>query len=52
MNLINNEFLIVAGVTVILYALFRFLNRTDKDFDKELDEILNSDKYKVKGQYD
>ena len=50
--IINKEFLIVIGVGIALYSLFRLLNRTDKNFDKEIDEILNSDKHKVKGQYD
>ena len=43
------------GLSAILglIILKRFLlRRADKDYDKLYGEILTSDKYKVKGQYD
>ena len=40
---------VVLAAIVILYKLFK---RPDNKFDRELSEILTSDKYKVKGQYD
>jgi len=49
----NKWFLVAAGVLVAL-VLYRFLNRnkTADMAENEYSEILNSDKYKVKGQYD
>ena len=45
---------IIAGIGFLaiglLYALSK--NKTKTNFDKEYDELLNSSKYKVKGQYD
>ena len=43
------------GVFILAYFLFRvysLLNKQDNVIDKEMKEILDSDKYKVKGQYD
>lgn len=35
-----------------LYLLYKLFNKPNKEFQKEINEILTSDKYKVKGQYD
>ncbi len=52
MEIFNKEMLIGLGVIIILYSLFKMMNKPSEEFDKEVDDILNSDKYKVKGQYD
>ena len=52
MNFINKELFIWIGLIIILYTLFRLMNTPDEEYEKEIEEILNSDKYKVKGQYD
>ena len=49
----NNELLINLGVVsaiIITYLLLRN-KRSDPQFDKLYHDVLNSDKYKVKGQY-
>ncbi len=38
-------------VAVFLYILLKSAGKKDKDFEREYNEILNSDKYKAKGQY-
>jgi len=51
----NKTVLIVLGVVVGLYLLYRLLFSTskfDEDYQRLYDKILNSDEYKVKGQYD
>lgn len=52
MEIFNKELFIGIGVIIILYTLFRLMSKPDEEFDKELDDVLNSDKYKVKGQYE
>tara|TARA_Y100000310_G_scaffold210895_1_gene211552 strand:+ start:6050 stop:6226 length:177 start_codon:yes stop_codon:yes gene_type:complete len=37
---------------VILYNLYKLLNRQNEDVNAEINEVLNSDKYKVKGRYE
>lgn len=49
---INKDILIWVVIIIILYAMFKLMNKPDKDFEKEIEDILNSDKNKVKGQYD
>ena len=39
------------GLVLILYILNRFRKR-ETNFDREYREVLTSNKYKVKGQYD
>ena len=36
----------------VIYSLYRFLTRPNKEFEKELDTIINSKEYKTKSQYD
>lgn len=50
----NKLFLISLGLLSV-FALYKLLFRKDsvaESLDKEYKEILSSDKYKVKGQYD
>lgn len=51
----NKTVLIVLGVVVGLYLLYRLLfstNKFDEEYQKIYNKILTSDEYKVKGQYD
>lgn len=43
---------IVIGAIVVYRLLIRFFAKPDNTAEKELNEIMNSEKYKVKGQYD
>ena len=47
MELYQEIFLIAIGIA----ALLIFTRKRDTGFDKEYYEIINSEKYKVKGQY-
>ena len=42
----------VAVGLYILYRLFSRKNPYQEEYEKMYNDILNSDKYKVKGQYD
>lgn len=42
----------VVLIIYILYRIFLRRNPNQDDYEKKYNEILNSDKYKVKGQYD
>lgn len=51
----NKTVLIVLGVVVVLYLLYRLLFSTskfDEEYQKIYNKVLTSDEYKVKGQYD
>lgn len=51
----ENNFILWAGVFIVAYFFLRayfFLNKQGNVVDKEINEILDSDKHKVKGQYD
>ena len=51
----DNRILFGLGICLGLYVLVRIiatLHKPNKNFNKELQEILTSDEYKVKGQYD
>jgi len=51
----EKNMLIWIGVFIIAYFILRayfFLNRQGSVVDKEISDIVDSDKYKVKGQYD
>lgn len=52
---INKTILISVYVAIVLYFLYRILFKKSPfrdEYEKLYNEILNSDKYKVKGQYD
>ena len=44
--------LIGASVALVAYVVYRLFRPPQNDFDRKYDEILNSEKYKVKGQYE
>ncbi len=51
----NKTILIGIYIAVGLYILLKFFlkkSKFEEDYDKLYNEILTSDKYKVKGQYD
>ena len=49
----NKYLLIGFGVFFsLLYLKFRFFSKRYDDYDRLYNEILESDKYKVKGQFD
>ncbi len=49
----ENKWLIALGIFVFVFILYRIMHgRRDNSVSKEIDEIINSDKHKVKGQYD
>lgn len=54
-ELLQNKYLI-AGIALfivaILYALFSNKHKTKDILEVQYEEILNSEKYKVKGQHD
>lgn len=52
MSIFDNKIVIWIGFMIIIYTLFRLLNKPNDDFEKEVEEIISSDKHKVKGQYD
>lgn len=35
-----------------LYSVYRILTRPSKEFQQEIDKIINSDECKIKGQFD
>jgi len=52
---INNTILVSIYALVGLYILYKFLFRKSpyqEEYEKLYNKILNSDKHKVKGQYD
>ena len=52
---INKTILVSVYALVGLYILYRFLFRKNpyqEEYERLYNEILNSSKYKVKGQYD
>ncbi|HLC86594.1 MAG TPA: hypothetical protein VJG30_04880 [Candidatus Nanoarchaeia archaeon] len=54
-ELIDNKIFIAASLFIGSFIIFKFLTRKNKDLIKlevEYNEIINSDKHKVKGQYD
>lgn len=50
--MIDNELLVGIGVFVFIYILYRLFSPKgfDKEFQREMDEILNNEEYKVKGR--
>lgn len=42
----------MAAVAFFILRAYLFSNKQENIVDKEINEIVNSDKYKVKGQYD
>lgn len=51
--MIDNRILVGIGVLVFAYILYRiFRADMDTDFEREMEEILTKEEYKVKGKYD
>ena len=49
----NERLLLALGILAIIYLIYRVLFRMHNvQAEDKLDEVINSDKYKVKGQYD
>ena len=51
----NKTIIILATIVVSLYILYlisRLLKPKKSDYEKELDTILTSDQYKVKGKFE
>lgn len=51
----EKNFILWAGVFIIVYFFLRayfLLNKQGSVVDREIKEILDSDKHRVKGQYD
>ena len=50
-----NRVLIGLGIVAIAFIIYKILypqSSYEEDVEKELEEVVSSDKYKVKGQYD
>ena len=53
--IINQEILMGLGIVIGIYLLSKFLFRTgkvDDDYQRSYNDVLTSEEYKVKGQYD
>ena len=53
--IINKTILIVLGIVIGIYLLYKLFFRTskfDEDYQKVYNKVLTSEEYKVKGQYD
>ncbi len=46
MNDFNNYNLLIGiGIVIIIYAVIRMFSRRDDSVEREIDEVINSDKY-------
>ena len=55
MAIVENKLLLVLiGLTVvyIAYKLFFTVNKSSKLYEENLDKVMNSDEYKVKGRFE
>ena len=51
----ENSLLLGMGIALGIYLLYKMFfgnKKINNEFEKGYDKILNSDEYKVKGQYD
>ena len=51
----DNRIWVRIGILVGIYVLYRFMNPQEEKatgVDKEIENIINSKEYKVKGQYE
>ena len=54
-ELLNNKLALIISALLGIFIIYKFLNRKsndDVDLENEYNDILKSDKYKVKSQYD
>lgn len=47
----NKNIIIWITAAILFYLLLKSMGKRDREFEKEYNEILYSDKYKAKGQY-
>ncbi len=52
--MIDSKILIIIGIFVFIYILYRLFSPRgfDREFQKELNDILNKEEYRVKGKND
>lgn len=53
--IVNKTILIGLGIVIGLYLLYKLFfarNKFDEEYQQLYNKILNSEEYKVKGQYD
>ena len=53
--IVNKTILIALGVVIGIYLLYKLLfsrNKFDEEYDQLYNKVLDSEEYKVKGQYD
>lgn len=48
----ENKLIFGFSTVILLYLLYRLFNRPNREVEREINEILTSNKYEVKGQYD
>jgi len=50
--MIDKKILIAVGIFLFIYLLYRLFSPSgfDKEFQKEMNDILNKEEYKVKGR--
>ena len=52
-KMIDNKILVGVGVLAFAYIIYKILRTdVDNDFEREMEEILTKEEYKVKGKYD
>ncbi len=53
-EIMSNRWFLIGAAVVVAVIAYKLFNRKDaalEEIEKEYEEVLTSDKYKVKGQY-
>ncbi|HIH25858.1 hypothetical protein J4476_04805 [Candidatus Woesearchaeota archaeon] len=53
-ELFNNKILFIAGISLLSIIVYKYITRRSKEdiaIENEYNEVLNSEKYRVKGQF-
>ena len=53
-ELLNNNLIVMGSAVIVLYFAYKILNRKDKslqNLEVEYNDLVTSEKYKVKGQF-
>ena len=53
-EIFNNKLLFIAGLSLVTIIVYKFITRKSKEdiaLESEYNEVLNSEKHRVKGQY-
>ncbi|MEK6947797.1 MAG: hypothetical protein AABX19_00985 [Nanoarchaeota archaeon] len=53
-EIFNNKLLFIAGLSLVSIIVYKFITRRSKEdiaVENEYNEVLNSEKHRVKGQY-